>query len=191
MSETQTLVLNGEPVAIAAHHCFACGTLNKDGLMLDLHLARGRAWTDVRLDRRFEGWEGVAHGGIICTILDEVMAWSLVASDAWGVTARMATVFNAPVSIGMPIHAEGVLVEGRRRLFRTTATIAASDGRLLASAEGTYVAARDEEKRKLQARYGFRPAASTNRPTNGNLHDPRRAPKAARRPGATVPLENR
>ena len=100
------------------HHCFACGTLNTRGLGPDLHVEPGRSWTDVTLDRRFEGWDGIAHGGILCTILDEVMAWSLVGADNWGVTARMRVEFRKPVEIGRPIRAEGWidrLAPARRR----------------------------------------------------------------------------
>jgi acyl-coenzyme A thioesterase PaaI-like protein len=160
-SESQTLVIDGRPLAISAHNCFACGTLNRHGLQLDLHLETGRSWTDLRLDQRFEGWDGIAHGGIVATILDEVMAWALVASDAWGMTARMNVEFRAPVPIGRAIHAEGKLIESRRRLFRTDARIvdAATEG-LLATAEATYVAAPPERKRELQARYGFRSLAA-------------------------------
>ena len=43
-----------------------------------LHAGGGRCWVELDLDRPFEGWEGIAHGGIMCTILDEVMAWALV-----------------------------------------------------------------------------------------------------------------
>ena len=87
----------------AAHNCFACGTLNAGGLGLDLHIEPGRTWVALALDRRFEGWEGVIHGGILCTILDEVMAWTLVGEDNWGVTARMSVEFHRPVEVGMPI----------------------------------------------------------------------------------------
>ena len=80
----------GRPFEFAPHHCFACGTLNTHGLQLDLHIEEGRSWTELRLDERFQGWEAIAHGGIVCTILDEVMAWSLVGADNWGVTARLA-----------------------------------------------------------------------------------------------------
>ena len=156
-SESQTLVIDGRPLSISAHNCFACGTLNRHGLQLDLHLETGRSWTDLRLDRRFEGWDGIAHGGIVATILDEVMAWALVASDAWGMTARMTVGFHAPVPIGREIHAEGVLIESRRRLFRTQARIAdAKTDVVLATADATYVAAPADRKRELQARYGFR-----------------------------------
>jgi acyl-coenzyme A thioesterase PaaI-like protein len=89
----------------AAHNCFACGTLNAGGLGLVLHVEPGRAWVELALDRRFEGWEGTIHGGILCTVLDEVMAWALVGEDNWGVTARMAVEFKRPVGVGVPIRA--------------------------------------------------------------------------------------
>ena len=82
--------------------------------------ARGPSST---LDRRFEGWEGIAHGGIVCTILDEVMAWALVAEDNWGVTARMSVDFRKPVPIGTPIRAEGWITRSRRRVVETAGRI--------------------------------------------------------------------
>jgi acyl-coenzyme A thioesterase PaaI-like protein len=160
-SESQTLVIDGRPLSISAHNCFACGTLNRHGLQLDLHLETGRSWTDLRLDQRFEGWDGIAHGGIVATILDEVMAWALVASDAWGMTARMNVAFRAPVPIGRSIHAEGKLIESRGRLFRTDARLVdAATNAILATAEATYVAASPDRKRELQARYGFQSLAA-------------------------------
>jgi acyl-coenzyme A thioesterase PaaI-like protein len=155
-SESQVLEIDGERLAITPHNCFACGTLNAHRLRLDLHLERGRSWTTVRLDQRFEGWDGIAHGGIVTTILDEVMAWALVASDAWGMTARMNVEFRAPVPIDRTVRAEGELVEARRRIFRTSARLVdEATGALLASADGTYVAAPPERKRELQLQYGF------------------------------------
>ena len=155
-SDRQVLRLGGTPVEINAHNCFACGTLNAHGLRLDLHLEHGRAWTELQLDRRFEGWEGIAHGGIVATLLDEVMAWSLVSTDAWGVTARMAIDFRSPLVIGDAVRADGRLVEARRRLFRTEARLETASGTLLASASGTYLAAPPERRRELQDRYGLR-----------------------------------
>jgi acyl-coenzyme A thioesterase PaaI-like protein len=141
----------------AAHNCFACGTLNTHGLKLDLHLEPGRAWTELSLQRRFEGWEGIVHGGIVSTILDEVMAWSLVASDNWGVTARLAVEFRRPVPVETPIRAEGWITESRRRIIDATARVVdVVAGTELATATGSYVAAKAARKRELEARYGFR-----------------------------------
>jgi len=139
------------------HNCFACGSLNANGLQLDLHVEPGRCWTDLTLDKRFEGWEGIAHGGILCTILDEVMAWALVGEDNWGVTARMNVEFRRPVAVGQTVHAEGWITEARRRIVATAARIVDADtGVEVATATGAYVAASAERKRYLRERYAFR-----------------------------------
>lgn len=146
-----------------AHNCFACGTLNTGGLGLALHVEPGRSWTEVALDRRFEGWEGVIHGGILCTILDEVMAWALVGEDNWGVTARMAVDFRRPVAVDVSIHAEGWITRARRRIVETAGHIVdTTSGVELATATGLYVAADAARKQDLRARYAFRAADRTD-----------------------------
>lgn len=142
---------------VAPHHCFACGTLNEHGLGIVLHVEPRRAWSEVTLDRHSQGWDGIAHGGIICTILDEVMAWSLAAEDNWGVTARMQVDFRRPVEIGRPLRAEGWIVNARRRVIDTAGQLLdAVEGTILATATGVYVAADESRKRQLRERYGFR-----------------------------------
>jgi uncharacterized protein (TIGR00369 family) len=141
---------------ITPHNCFACGELNETGLHLKLQLAAGRCKVELTLPHQFEGWEGLIHGGIVCTILDEVMAWALVERDAWGVTARMSVNFRRPILVGQAIRAEGWIVESKRRIQRTAGRIVDMESGLeLAAAEATYVAATDARKRELKERYGL------------------------------------
>ena len=144
------------PFEFTDHHCFACGSLNRHGLNLVLHVEPSFAWTQVTLDRRFEGWDGIAHGGILCTILDEVMGWALVGADNWGLTARLNVDFKAPVRIGEPFRGEGEVSRTRRRLVETQGRLIGGDGAILATATATYVAADPAKQRELQERYGFR-----------------------------------
>jgi uncharacterized protein (TIGR00369 family) len=149
--------IGGSRIVLEPHNCFACGSLNTHGIQLELHAGDGRCWTELELDRRFEGWEGIAHGGIVTTILDEVMAWALVENDSWGLTARMQVEFKRPVPIGRRIRGEGRVVDVRRRIVRAEGVLLdAVDGTVLATAEGTFVAAPDERKQALKERYGFR-----------------------------------
>ena len=154
-ARVQPVMLSYSDFRLRPHHCFACGELNEIGLHLKLNLEHGRCWTELELPRKFEGWEGIIHGGILCTILDEVMAWSLVAQDNWGVTARMSITFRKPVTVGMAIRAEGWITEDRRRIHVTAGRIVdASSGEELALAEATYVAASASRKRELKESYG-------------------------------------
>jgi uncharacterized protein (TIGR00369 family) len=161
------------PFEFSPHNCFACGTLNAHGLGLVLHVELGRSWTELTLQPTFEGWEGIAHGGIICTILDEVMAWALVGADNWGVTARMSVQFRRPVLVGRPIRAEGSIARMRRRIVETTARLVdAETGELLATATGTYVAAGEARKRELRERYGYRLLPGTTSDAAAATPDP-------------------
>jgi acyl-coenzyme A thioesterase PaaI-like protein len=151
--------VDGREFTFEPHRCFACGVLNEHGLHLQLHVDDAGCWTELVLDERFQGWEGVAHGGIVCTILDEVMAWSVIGRDTWGVTARMTVEFKRPVHVGRRLRGEGRVTEDRRRLFRTAGTLFdAESGETLAAAEATFVSAPPDQLAALKARYRLRPA---------------------------------
>jgi acyl-coenzyme A thioesterase PaaI-like protein len=156
---------SGMLIEVAPHHCFACGALNEHGIHLDLHVDGDRCWTELVLADRFQGWDGIAHGGIICTILDEVMAWSLAATDNWGLTARLNVDFKRPVRLGVPIRGEGWITTVRRRIVETAARLVdPATGEILATASATYVAADAARKAELQARYRFRLTPATPEP---------------------------
>jgi acyl-coenzyme A thioesterase PaaI-like protein len=155
-SEVASVLVAGKRFELEPHNCFGCGALNTQGLNLTLHVSGERCWTEVALPDRFEGWEGIAHGGIVCTILDEVMAWALIDHDAWGLTARLTVDFKRPVQIHRPVRAEGWLTQVRRRLLSTAGRVVDSrTGQLLATAEALYIAAPPDRRRQLQERYRF------------------------------------
>jgi uncharacterized protein (TIGR00369 family) len=127
-------------------------------MQLALHVEPGRSWVELALEPRFQGWDGIAHGGILCTILDEVMAWALVGQDSWGLTARLAVDFKRPVTVGQALRAEGQVTRSRRRLVETSGQVLdRASGDVLATATGLYVAADDSRKEELRRRYGWRP----------------------------------
>jgi acyl dehydratase len=147
------------------HHCFACGELNAHGLHLQLHTDETGCWTELTLGPGFQGWDSVAHGGIVCTILDEIMAWSVIGRGTWGVTVRLNAAFRRPVPVGRPIRAEGWVTENRGRVVRTASRVLdAATGEILATGEGAFMAAPPDELARLQARYRRQPKAAVVTP---------------------------
>lgn len=143
------------------HHCFACGELNESGLHLELHADAEGCWTELTLDSKFQGWDSVAHGGIVGTLLDEVMAWSVIGRDTWGVTARLNLAFKQPVPVGKPIRAEGWVTDDRRRTIHTAGRVIDREtGAVLATGEGVFMAVPPDQLERLKARYRLRPAGS-------------------------------
>lgn len=157
------IVIGSRRLLLTPHNCFACGQLNVHGLQLDLHARSGRCWTEITLSERFQGWEGIAHGGIISTILDEVMAWAIVGEDAWAVTARLQIEFRRPIPLDTPIRGEGWIVGRRRRVLETAARIVdVASGAELATATAVYVAVPEEKQRELKERYAYRMVADSD-----------------------------
>ena len=144
------------------HHCFACGELNEHGLHLDLHTSPDGSWTELVLDEAFQGWEAVAHGGIVCTILDEVMAWAVIGRGTWGVTARLNVAFRRPIKTGRKIRAEGRVVQQDRRAVRAEGRVLDQrTGEVLATGESTFIAVPADQLERLKARYGMRRVPDT------------------------------
>ena len=150
------------------HRCFACGELNAQGLHLAIHTDPAGSWTETTLEPRFQGWEAVAHGGIVCTLLDEVMAWAVIGRGTWGVTARLNVTFRRPIPVGRAIRAEGWVVDETRRAHRAEGRILdGATGEVLASGESTFVAVPPDDVERLKARYGMRRLSETSDTTGG------------------------
>lgn len=144
---------DGRRYAFADHNCFACGGQNPIGMHLEIVLGDGTASTEWVPTAAFVGWEEKVHGGILATLLDEVMAWAPASHDSWAVTAEMNIRFRAPASPGERLVATGRVTDRRRRIYHVTGEVRGADGRLVAEAEGRFLGASPSEKRDLKERY--------------------------------------
>lgn len=146
-----------EPLATRDdHYCFGCGGLNPHGL--HLHFYRNRdgngVWARWAPTREHEGYTGIAHGGIITTVLDEVMGWALSSQKIWAMTARINVAFRKPVEIGVPTRAMARIERDAGRKLDLVAEIRReSDGSLLADAAATFVRVSPARAAEWNARY--------------------------------------
>jgi uncharacterized protein (TIGR00369 family) len=148
---------DGRRYAFADHHCFACGHTNPIGMRLEIELGEGSARTEWVVGEDYVGWSDKAHGGIIATLLDEVMAWAPSSFDSWAVTAEMSVRFRSPASPGERLVATAKVVERRRRVYRVAGEIRGPDGRLVAEGSGRYLGATPSQKAELKERYSVPP----------------------------------
>jgi len=145
---------DGGRYAFADHNCFACGRENPIGMGLHIELGEGTARTTWTAGDDFVGWSDKVHGGIIATLLDEVMAWAPSSFDSWAVTAEMRVRYRSPAMPGEEMVATGRVVERRRRIYEVSGEVLGADGRLIAEGSGRYLGASPTEKADLKARYG-------------------------------------
>jgi acyl-coenzyme A thioesterase PaaI-like protein len=141
---------------LADHHCFACGNTNAIGMSLQVELGDRRATTTWVPGPDFVGWSDRVHGGLIATVLDEVMAWASASDDAWAVTSSFSVRFHSPAGPEETLRADGWVESQRRRIYETRGEVRVGD-RLVAEATGTYLGASPSQKAELKRRYGLRP----------------------------------
>lgn len=153
----EILAADGRRYAFADHNCFACGAENPIGMHLHIELGDATARTRWTVGDDFVGWSDKLHGGIIATLLDEVMAWAPSSFDSWAVTAEMSVRYRSPAVPGEELVAEGRVVERRRRIYEVTGEVRGADGRLVAEGSGRYLGASPSAKAELKERYGVAP----------------------------------
>lgn len=137
MSESKAYIEKPE-----GHYCFACGTANPIGLNLQFYRNGDSVCTDITLKRVYEGWEGVAHGGIISTLLDEVMSWAIMyKKKTFLVTRKMNIKYVRNVPIETPLVAKGEMVDdsGPPKIS-AKAEIRDAENRLLVRSTAEFVA---------------------------------------------------
>ena len=130
-------------------HCFVCGEQNNSGLKARFFEENGEAITELAADRAFEGYQGIYHGGIISTLLDEIMIKAILAQGFYVVTAEMTVRYHRPVAIGEKMRFRGRITSRRGRLFNAEGEVVGSDGTPCASATGKYVEAKASLRSKL------------------------------------------
>src|SRR4030042_983472 len=101
------------------NYCFVCGKDNPRGLKIAVRYdeAEMAAATELALPKEFQGWTEVIHGGILATLLDELMAHAVWRFAGPGLTLGMEVRFHKPLKPGEKILARGVLktANGSRR----------------------------------------------------------------------------
>ena len=100
---TTTLAPNPE------NRCFGCGGANDDGMKLTFvqDNERRRIIGRFVLGERYQGGGGMAHGGIIATLLDEAMGKVCRFREVRAVTAQLNVQYLKPVSVHDEIIVEG------------------------------------------------------------------------------------
>lgn len=130
-------------------NCFVCGDQNETGLKARFYFDGEKAFTEVTASAQFEGYMGIYHGGVISSLLDEVMIKSILARGKYVVTVELTVRYLAPVNVGDRIIFSGRLVKTRGRVNFTSGEACGDDGRVFATATAKYVEADDEMRRRL------------------------------------------
>lgn len=133
----------------SARWCFVCGVENPHGLQIRFfNDGHHRCLARVTLGEQFQSYPGVAHGGILATVLDETMGRAILSEGVPGeyheimeerfmFTARLETRYRRPVPLNQEFIVRGRVDEDRGRLAQVSGEIVLADGTVAVEATGT------------------------------------------------------
>lgn len=123
-----------------ANRCFVCGTGNPIGLGVVFRVDGEACRAEFTPDARHVGYDGVTHGGIIFSLLDDVMANWIWLRGEQCFTARADVRYRAQLPIGTPVRLESVLVKRKGRLAQLEGrVIVAATDAVVAEANGSFM----------------------------------------------------
>lgn len=130
-------------------NCFICGDRNSHGLHARFYFDGEKATTEVEASSSFEGYRGIYHGGVISSLLDEVMIKAILAREIYAVTAELTIRFVTPVRVGDRIKLTGWVTGTKGKLYFAQGEATGQDGRVYATASAKYIRARDDFEQEL------------------------------------------
>lgn len=121
--------------------CFACGLENPSGLRLRFFdNGKDQVFAHFTIGPQHGGYPGMAHGGIVAAILDEVAGRTVMINNpnCFFATARLNVRYRQPVPVGVPLDATGWLLARRASRTRAHAEIFTGRQGILAEANILY-----------------------------------------------------
>ncbi|MFA6413041.1 MAG: PaaI family thioesterase [Syntrophales bacterium] len=126
---------------MTGHKCFGCGPGNHSGLKMVFYTNGSSILSWVTVPDHLCGWENLVHGGVLSTMLDEIMARAMIHSlKSLGLTKSMTVNFIKPVHVGKEVMVEGKILEGKEdREAITEGVIYDDKGDVCTRSTGTFM----------------------------------------------------
>ncbi|HZP33780.1 MAG TPA: PaaI family thioesterase [Candidatus Acidoferrales bacterium] len=124
-----------------ANPCFGCGGGNARGMKLvfEANESTRRVTGHLRLGPEYQGATGFIHGGIIATVLDEVMSKVSQFTKVHAVTAELNVEYLRPVRVHEDLHAEAFATRQQGRDLYREGEIRNAAGTVLARGRARFV----------------------------------------------------
>ena len=124
------------PAPIPYPDCYGCGSDNLVGLHLDFEFDGKELQARFIPLEQHQGYPGIVHGGVISSLLYEVMANIQRYSGDEAILRSSNVDFRRPVSVGEPVIVTAPVVNETPNGWHLAAVLTNEFGRRLASATG-------------------------------------------------------
>jgi uncharacterized protein (TIGR00369 family) len=118
------------------NYCFVCGKKNPIGLKLDFSFDGKIITTEFIPQKEHQGYFNIVHGGIISTLLDEVMVKLAIEMGMPAVTAHMNIRLKKALNVGKKITVQAGILRDTKKILEVYAKAVTEDNVIVADATG-------------------------------------------------------
>ena len=119
--------------------CIVSGRINPMGIMMEVSRDGDAAVGRITLGAAFEGAPERAHGGIVASILDDIMGYVLLLQRTAAFTGTLGVRYAAATPVETPLVARAELDWRDGRKIHVTSTLSTAGGDLLAEGTGLFI----------------------------------------------------
>lgn len=127
--------------------CFVCGVNNNDGLQVRFfNDGENAVRAEVSIDDRFQGFPGIAHGGVVAALLDEIVGRAGLSDNPNRLmyTGKLEVKYRQHVPLNTALMLKGRIDKDRGRIVQASGEMYTTDGAILAEATATLMELPDE-----------------------------------------------
>ncbi len=121
-------------------NCFVCGKHNPQGMQIEFRLDGDKCVAEYTPPEHFCGFDGVTHGGILFSLLDDVMANWLYLRGESAYTGKCEIRYREPAATGVNYLLEAEQLSRKGRVAQMAGRILhPDDRRVIAEAQATFM----------------------------------------------------
>lgn len=130
-----------KPGILPPHYptCFGCGPQAQAGLHLEVRMEADEVVADYAFGPAHSGAPGIAHGGTVAALVDDLLGYTLYLVREPGVTRRLEVDYLKPVLVGTTYTLRGRVDRRDGRKIFCSCEGTAADGTVAFRAQGLFV----------------------------------------------------
>jgi acyl-coenzyme A thioesterase PaaI-like protein len=125
--------------------CFGCSPTHPSGLNLRFRRRGEQVVMCYTIADRFHGAPGIAHGGIVATILDEISCAAVtLTADRWVMTGELTVRYERPCPVEQPLDVVAAITDRTHPRYWVVEAELRHDGERIARSNGKFFLRADE-----------------------------------------------
>ena len=132
-------------------NCFVCGKDNPIGLNITFFRNQDKVRAEFIPESKHQGFKEIVHGGILFSILDEIMGrTAVIAKGVMTMTVEINIKYRKKALVGEKIIFIAQMTKDLGRMIEAQAEARSEDGTLLIEAKGKFIVISKEMQREVE-----------------------------------------